>query len=54
MEQNGFYFQGLHGVGHSLGGQLIGHIARAIFKNSKEILKMERITALDPAGMLYN
>ena len=50
MELNGFYFQGLHGVGHSLGGQLIGNIGRAIIKNSKKRLSLERITALDPAG----
>lgn len=50
MERMGLYFQGLHGVGHSLGGQLIGHIGRAVINNSSPKLIMERISALDPAG----
>ena len=53
MENQGFNFEGMHGVGHSLGGQLIGHIGREVIEISNQKLIMSRITALDPAAPLF-
>lgn len=39
----------LHIVGHSLGGQLAGMIARKVKEKSNKTIKLKRITALDPA-----
>ena len=49
----------LHIVGHSLGGQLAGIVARKIKEKSNKTFKLKRITALDPAfppfypGLIY-
>ncbi|XP_052865814.1 phospholipase A1 VesT1.02 isoform X1 [Anopheles cruzii] len=39
----------LHLVGHSLGGQLAGYIGRTVITQSDKKLKLDRISALDPA-----
>ncbi|KAJ6636699.1 Phospholipase A1 VesT1.02 [Pseudolycoriella hygida] len=40
----------LHFVGHSLGGQLGGHVGKEIISQSGGTKKLKRISALDPAG----
>lgn len=37
---------------HSLGGQLVGFIGRAVYKHSSNTYKMPIIISLDPAGPL--
>jgi len=39
----------VHCIGHSLGAHLCGHFGKAVAKEAK----LKRITALDPAGPLY-
>lgn len=39
----------LHIVGHSLGGQMAGIMARKIKEKSNKTIKLKRISALDPA-----
>lgn len=50
MKASGFNLESFHLVGHSLGGQLVGFIGRSFYNNSNKTEKIERITALDPAG----
>lgn len=56
---NGLDANKLHIVGHSLGGQMAGIIARKIKEKSNRTIKLKRISALDPAfppfypGILY-
>lgn len=40
----------LHLIGHSLGGQLCGYIARRVLSLSRNAVELLRITGLDPAG----
>lgn len=44
------YFDKVHLVGHSLGGQLVGLAARTVKEKSFGKFLIKRITALDPAG----
>ncbi|XP_070502244.1 inactive pancreatic lipase-related protein 1 [Chironomus tepperi] len=46
---NGIDGNKLHIVGHSLGGQLAGMMARKVKEKSSNTIKLRRITALDPA-----
>jgi len=48
-ERLGLNSLSLHIVGHSLGGQLAGIIGRSIIQLSDGIIKLLRISALDPA-----
>lgn len=41
----------IHGIGHSLGGQILGHVGENFIKLSGQ--KISRITALDPAGPCF-
>ena len=53
MKALGFQLNKFHLVGHSLGGQMVGYIGRNVYQNSNKTIKMQRITALDPAGPLF-
>lgn len=48
-ENESFPLENVHLIGHSLGGQLVGYIGRAVWKKSNAKLKIRRITGLDPA-----
>lgn len=56
---NGLDANKLHVVGHSLGGQLAGMMARKIKEKSSNTIKIRRVSGLDPAfppfypGWLY-
>ncbi|CRL04727.1 CLUMA_CG017787, isoform A [Clunio marinus] len=49
LVNNGLDVNKLHLVGHSLGGQMAGYIARKIKDKSCNTIKLKRISALDPA-----
>ncbi|XP_034669537.1 inactive pancreatic lipase-related protein 1 [Drosophila subobscura] len=53
MFDHGLDIEKFHIVGHSMGGQLAGNIGREIFKRTKGVRKIKRISALDPAFPLY-
>lgn len=53
MVSAGLPISRLHLVGHSIGAHLAGHIGRNIQTMTDHDLIIPRITALDPAGMLY-
>ncbi|XP_037037164.1 phospholipase A1 member A-like [Bradysia coprophila] len=50
---NGLPHAKLHIVGHSLGAHLAGQIGRTITEKSDGLIKLERITGLDPAFPQY-
>lgn len=47
--QNGLEVDKFHAVGHSLGGQLCGYLARQVFSASNGAVEVQRVTGLDPA-----
>merc|ERR1711974_451930 len=49
----GYPISQLHLVGHSLGGQMIGKVARHLKKKSGGRLTIPKLFALDPAGPHY-
>lgn len=53
MKSLGFKLEKFHLIGHSLGGQMVGYIGRSVYHNSNKTIKMQRITALDPAGPFF-
>jgi Lipase len=53
MQTLGFNLENFHLVGHSLGGHLVGFIGRSVYQNSYNTVKINRITALDPAGPFF-
>lgn len=53
MKSLRFNFKKFHLIGHSLGGQMIGYIARSLSSLSKNTTKLQRITSLDPAGPFF-
>ncbi|EDW11824.1 pancreatic triacylglycerol lipase [Drosophila mojavensis] len=53
MFEHGLDIEKFHIVGHSLGGQMAGIIGREITRRSKGVLKIKRITGLDPAFPLF-
>lgn len=48
--QSGLDVQKFHAVGHSLGGQLCGYLARGVTSAFGGAVKLRRVTGLDPAG----
>lgn len=48
--QAGYPYEKIHLVGHSLGGQLAGLVARTVSERSGKRYKIKRVTGLDPAG----
>lgn len=46
----GFPASKIHLVGHSLGGQLVGLVARIVRFRFRNKVQIKRVTALDPAG----
>lgn len=53
MKDEGFKIENFHLVGHSLGGHVVGFIGRSYISSSSNTTKINRITALDPAGPLF-
>ncbi|XP_017060656.1 inactive pancreatic lipase-related protein 1 [Drosophila ficusphila] len=53
MFDHGLDIEKFHIVGHSMGGQLAGLLGREIFKRTKGVRKLKRISALDPAFPLF-
>lgn len=51
MEDLEFDVMKFHLIGHSLGSHLVGAVGRSMITESKGHIKIERMTALDPAGM---
>lgn len=49
----GLPLSNVHVVGHSLGGQMAGLIGKRVQIYSDNQMKLDRISALDPAGPLY-
>lgn len=56
MQSKGsIHLKSWHFVGHSLGAHMVGYIARSIKQFSLNLIKIKRITGLDPAGPdMYN
>lgn len=53
MKALSFNLESFYLVGHSLGGQLVGFMGRSYYNNSNKTEKIQRITALDPAGPVF-
>lgn len=53
LQRSDFNINNFHFVGHSLGGQMVGYIGRSVITNSNKTVKLQRITALDPAGPFF-
>lgn len=51
LKNGGVSSKNIHCVGHSLGGQMLGHTGSSFYNITGE--KIARITALDPAGPCY-
>ncbi|KPI93148.1 Lipase member I [Papilio xuthus] len=52
LNEEGISPKNIHCVGHSLGGQILGHTGQIFFENTR--MKISRITALDPAGPCFS
>ena len=50
---SGYPANKIHLVGHSLGGHLVGLLARIIKFRFKNKVQIQRVTALDPAGPAF-
>ncbi|XP_021190694.3 phospholipase A1 member A isoform X1 [Helicoverpa armigera] len=52
LHEGGISPKSIHCIGHSLGGQILGHVGQIYFEATGE--KISRITALDPAGPCFS